>query len=63
MHAVRTINEPQARTARALVDHNANRDYSGICRCGNGYGFDATTNRPQRTEGLFRVTPKEVTRC
>jgi hypothetical protein len=63
MQAVQTINEPQARAARTLVDHDTNRDESGICRCGNGYGFDPMSNWPQHTESLFRVTPKEATRC
>ena len=63
MQAVRTINEPQARTARALADHVTNPDGSGICQCGDGYGLDSTTNWPQHTKRQFRVTPKEATRC
>jgi hypothetical protein len=63
MQSVRTINALQARTSRALVDQNTNRNYSGICRCGNGYGVDPTTNRRQHTERVFRVLPKEATRC
>jgi hypothetical protein len=63
MQSVRTINEPHARTARALVDDNMKRDCSGICRCGNGSGFEPTPDGPQHTERLFRVTPKEATRC
>jgi hypothetical protein len=63
MQSVRTINAPQARSSRALVDLKTNRGYSGLCRCGNGYGLDPTTNRPQHTERVFRVTPKEATRC
>ena len=61
MQTVRTIDELQARAARTLVDHSQN---SGICRCGYGYGFDPTTTWSQHTAvTLFRVTPKEVTRC
>jgi hypothetical protein len=62
MQAVRTINHLQSRVAGTLVGHHRNRDYSSICR--DGYDVDATTTGTQHTaEKLFRVTPKEATRC
>jgi hypothetical protein len=64
MQAVRTINKLQTRAARTPVDHHPNRDYSGICRCGEAYGVDPTTTGTRHTaEKRFRVTPKEATRC
>jgi hypothetical protein len=48
-----------ANAAQTLLDYDP-----GICRCGAGYAFGASTTRAQYTaKEQFRVTPTEATRC